>query len=204
MNPESYQLSPDQIFTLMLIMLGPFRFIGPFSLVANNIPAEKRKSIAIKSGLVAYLALVIGGFLGSKILQSWAVPTDVLILAAGALFLFVALKKLLGKSSSEASNHNATPKEIAFHEIISHYGMATIIVLISSSHDSAHTLMILGVLLLVMLINILVMLFVKAKDHLDPGIFSKAIMMVMGTLQFALSIKIILSALKNLGILKLI
>lgn len=201
---HDYLIDPGKIFTIFFIMLGPLRFVDTYSVLTKDVPAEQRKMLALKTGLIAILALLIAGLLGAKLISSWNVMPTVLLLSVGVIFFVVAVApvlrgevKILGKLDS------ISPDELALHLVITPYGMAALIVLLSVAQDLQSMFIILGCLILVMIINVLFMAFKKPGSDTQKSLFSKIVSSVLGTMQFALAIQIIISSLNALGIISL-
>ena len=79
----------SQIFTFFLLMLGPFKVIGPFARMTRGATPQLRRQIALNSTLVSTLALFVAAFLGETILRKWGIPLSVLALAAGIILFLV-------------------------------------------------------------------------------------------------------------------
>ena len=146
-----------------------------------------------------------GGFLGMKLLASWHVPTEVALLAAGLVLLLVALRLVLEgvrAAAGRAGRAQAAPSPflIAFPGIVTPYGIAIVIALLAASTDAGRTAVILGVLAGVLVLDLLAMLF----DHAilrTVGWLLQILGAVLGVLQVALAIQMMLVALRHLGLL---
>lgn len=194
-----YILNAGQIFTFFFIMLGPLRFKDAYSKVLTQFEEEERKKLAWKIGGITTLTLVIGGWLGSLLLIKWKISHPVLLLAAGILF-FVAIFKHLFSTKPEfqelfKSKPNAI--DIALHMTMSQYGLAVVILLMSFSHNISRILTILMCLFAVMIINILTMIFSKPSTKQSP---LRILEPIIGTLQFALSIQMIVIGVNMIGV----
>ena len=84
--------------------------------------------------------------------------------------------------------------------VLTHYGLAALIVLLALSHGAGRTGVIVATLVAVMLLNLLTMAFVRPLLR-TVGPVLWAIGCVLGLLQLALSVQIILTALRGLGVL---
>ena len=79
----------SQIFTFFLLMLGPFKVIGPFGRMTRGAAPELKRQIAVRATLVSTLALLVAAFLGETILRKYGIPLSVLALAAGIILFLV-------------------------------------------------------------------------------------------------------------------
>ena len=89
------ELPPVQIFTLLFLMLGPFKIIGPFAQLTKGADDRQAHRIAWLSIVFASAALLVAALLGSSILDSYRIPVPVMALAGGLILFLVALKNLL-------------------------------------------------------------------------------------------------------------
>ena len=83
--------------------------------------------------------------------------------------------------------------------VLTHYGLAALIVLLSLSHEAGRTGVIVATLVAVMLLNLLTMAFVRPLIR-TVGPVLLAIGCVLGLLQLALSVQLIVTALHRLGV----
>ncbi|MDX2476092.1 MAG: MarC family protein [Gammaproteobacteria bacterium] len=82
-----------QIFTFLLLMLGPFKIIGSFAKVTRGVNAAVANRIALLSMIFASLALLLAGLLGNSILSNLGIPVPILALSGGIILFLVALKE---------------------------------------------------------------------------------------------------------------
>jgi multiple antibiotic resistance protein len=197
------------MFTFFFVMLGPLKVLGPFAQRTHGIDDATTRQIAWWTFVVATLAAVGGGVLGSRVLVKWQVSLPALTLTAGIVFFLVALRHLLEQyESPHAVTHQPMPPSpiaaacrLVFPTVLTPYGIAAVIALLASSGDATRTMTILLLLVGVMVLNLLAMAFAK---RILVG-FTVMVLQVLGAvlavLQVALSVQIILSALRQLGVL---
>ena len=203
--PIGYLLGPGEIFTLFFVTLGPLKLLAPFAKYTRGLDKASLRRLALRAIAIAAVAVFAGGLLGMKLLASWHVPTEVVLLAAGLVLLLVALRLVLegyGPSPAEPAAPQAAPSPflIAFPGIVTPYGIAIVIALLAASTDAGRTAMILGVLAGVLVLDLLAMLF----DHTilrTVGWLLHILGAVLGVMQVALAIQIMLVALRYLGLL---
>ena len=198
------------VFTFLILMLGPFKIIGPFAKVTRGADSTLRRQIALQAILFATIALLIAGVAGEYILTKYTIPLPILALTAGIILFLVALQNTLNQfvpktsDSEETTVPAPTLKEalspVAFPTIVTPYGIAALVVFLSFSSDLQAQLMIGGAVLVIMLLNLVVMLNVWRIGPVLNIAFA-VLGAVIGVIQVALGLQIINNSLKALGIL---
>ena len=139
------ELPPAQIFTLLFLMLGPFKIIGPFTQLTKGADHRQAHRIAALSTVFASAALLVAAFLGGSILESYRIPVPVMALSGGLILFLVALKNLLQQFQMHAdADQPAAPAPsmkvalmpLAFPTIVTPYGIAALVVLMAVSPDA--------------------------------------------------------------------
>jgi multiple antibiotic resistance protein len=204
-------IGTGEIFTLFFVMLGPLKVLGPFVHRTRGLDDATVKQIAFWTFIVATLAAVLGGFLGRTLLYKWHVSTAALLLAAGIVFLLVALQQLLEQYQAAQpapapeplpASPIAAGTRLVFPMVLTPYGIAAVIALLAASEGSGRTVTILGLIVIVMVLNLIAMLF--ARRILGVG-FTVIVLQVVGSvlavLQVALAVQVILNGLQRLGVI---
>jgi multiple antibiotic resistance protein len=196
------------IFTLMFVMLGPLKIIGPFARLTHEVDEKMLRGIALRTFCIATIAAVLGAFIGQLLLRNWAIPVPALLLTGGLIFFVVGMRMVLAQyQSSHALAAELPPSPMAaamrvtFPTVVTPYGISALIVLVANSHDTRRTLVILAMLLGVMLLNLLAMLYAR---RLLAGVMTMVLEVlgaVLGVLQVALAVSIIFVALREMGAL---
>jgi len=206
MPPETQLIETPEIFTLFFVTLGPLKVIGPFAQRTRGVENATAKRIAWRAFAIATVAALVGGFLGRGMLEQWHVSGAALMLAAGIIFFLVALKQLLEQyappQAATVAPLPASPLaaagQIVFPSVLTPYGIAALIALLANSQDTRRTAIIVGLLLLVMSSNLIVMLFAR-RILTGPVMLTLQVLgAVLGVLQVALSVEIILTAVRLL------
>ena len=209
-SPMQVKLYPiAQIFMLLLLMLGPFKIIGPFAKITKGAGAAFTYRIAMLSILYSSLALLVAAFLGESILSNYGIPLPVLALSGGIILFLVALQSVLQQftpHSEIAADAEPTPTmnmaltPLAFPTIVTPYGIAALVVFLALSPDLQTRLSIGAVVVAIMLLNLIVMILTR---HIMPvlGIVLPILGAVLGVVQVALGLQIINNSLKALGVL---
>ena len=195
----------DQIFTLLFLMLGPFKLIGPFARATRGADRGLVRHIAFRAAGFSILALLLAALLGETVIQRYGIPLPILMLAGGIIFFLVALRTVLEQftPSSPADTAGSPPtldvaiSPVAFPGIVTPYGIAALILLVSLSTDTAQRLAIGSVLLAIMLVNLVAMLLAR-RIISSAGVFLQILGVVLAIIQVALGLNIIYNALRNL------
>jgi multiple antibiotic resistance protein len=199
-----------EIFTFLFVMLGPIKLLGPFAQRTRGIDIVTVRRIAIWAFVVASILAVGGGFVGRALLDNWQVSHGALQLAGGLVFLLVALQQLLERYEPAAET---TPPplpadpfsaacRLVFPMLLTPYGIATVIALFASSPDAGWTMMVIGLILLVMLLDLVAMLLARRLLVGVAVIVLQVVGAVLAVLQVALAIQFILRGLGTLGLVR--
>ena len=142
-------------------------------------------------------------------LEKWRVSIPALTLSGGIIFFLVALKQLM----EQYEPARAVPPEplpagpivaacrMVFPIVLTPYGIAVVIALLSASTEVARTTMILALLVLVMALDFLAMWFARRILVGFTMIVLQVVGAVLAVLQVALSVEFILTGLRGLGVL---
>ena len=134
----AYQLAPADIFVLFFIMLGPLKSIGPFFVATRELEPPALRALAFKAFAIAVAAVLLAGIVGSAMLRSWQISPPVMELAAGLVFLLVALQIVLAQYEPPASappKADASLMHLVFPLTVTPYGIAALIVMMALSAD---------------------------------------------------------------------
>jgi len=195
------------IFTLLVVMLGPFKIIGPFKQLTAGIDDTTTRQVSLLAFVYSLGTVVLGGFLGKVLLHNWGVSVPALLIAGGIIFFLVGLSLVLEQYHAEHPSLVPLPAaptpaalRITFPLVVTPYGIAAVIVLLSNSHHAARTISILAIMVAVMILNLLAMLYARRTGGgalLVLSIFGA----VLGVLQVALAVEMIVRGLRGLGVL---
>jgi multiple antibiotic resistance protein len=206
--PEaSALLGLGAVFTLLFVTLGPVKILGPFAQLTRDADEAKVKQIAVRAFPLAVVAVVAGGFAGRALLGNWGISIPALMLAGGIIFFLVGLNLVLEQyqPAPAAPPLPAAPMaaalRLAFPTVVTPYGIAAVIALLVNSPDAARTASVVVILIGVMVLNLLAMLYSR---RLMGGATVMALQIfgaVLGVLQVALAVQLILRGLRELGVL---
>ena len=196
------------VFTLLFITLGPLKIVGPFVQLTRDADETTMRKIAVRAFVLAVIAVVVGGFLGQALLENWGISSSAMLLSGGIIFALVGLSLVLEQYQPV---HAAPPPlpaapmaaamRITFPTVVTPYGIAALIVLLTNSHDPARTASILAMLIGVMVLNLLAMLYARRMMGGVTAMVLQVLGAVLGVLQVALAIDMILRALHELAVL---
>jgi len=202
------QLGVGAVFTLFVITLGPVKILGPFSQLTHELDEKTLRQIAVQAFLLSVITVVLGGYVGLALIVNWKVPLADLELAGGLIFFLVGLRLVLEQYQPPASPPPPLPPaptaaalRLTFPTIVTPYGIAAVIILLANSTSTGRTLMILGILIAVMVLNLLCMLYARKLIGSFMLMAFRIFGAVLGVLQVALAVDMILHSLEGLGIL---
>lgn len=158
-----YLLTPTQIFSLFFVMMGPFEKLIPFMKATRSLNNPEIKVLSLKSMALSTASLIVGGFLGCKLLEEWSIQVPVLEFTSGIIFtikaftmIFLPQEKVQASADGKVESTN-----IAYSVVMNPWGMAALVGLLASSRDNTRTLTIIGILLFVLVLDLLAMLFIR-------------------------------------------
>ncbi len=194
-------LGSSEVFIILFVTFGPINFISRFYQMATGVDTKTLVGLAVRSVLIATVAIVLSAIVGSFMLGKWQISVPAIALT-GAIVLFVAAMKsilaLYGGSAPDAGVVAPSPSKAAAHLVFPYiatpYGIAAIIVLLTLAPESATGIYL--TLLAVMLISLIMMIFVKPIMRV-MGVPLGLLGTVLSVLQVALSIQFALFAIRT-------
>jgi multiple antibiotic resistance protein len=196
------------VFVVLFITLGPIKIFGPFVQLTRDLDEAKVKSIAVRAFALAVIAAVVGGFAGRILVENWRISIAALTLAGGIIFLLVGLRLVLEQYQPVHAAPAPLPEapmaaalRIAFPTVVTPYGIAAVIALLVNSPDAARTAGILAILIGVMVANLLAMLYARRIMGGVTVLVLQIAGAVLGVLQVALAVQMILRGLHDLEML---
>ncbi len=202
----SQRLSLGMYFTAFFVMLGPMKLIGPFARLTAEMERGAARRLALKGVGLACIGGMVAAFLGQRALATWGIARPTLLLAAGIVLFVVALHAIMTSYEEPAPPLPAVQpphpamSPLAVPLILTPYGVATFILILAVAHDPERQVVVFGLFLVVMLLNLLVMWFVRPIVRWGGGLLTLT-GSVLGVLQVALALQLILEALGLLHVL---
>jgi len=202
-------IGPAEIFTFLFVMLGPLKLLGPFVQRTRGLDDAMVRHIAFWAFAIATAGIVVGSLVGRAMLARWHVSIPALQITGGVVFFLVALRQVLEPYEPVHApapeplppTAFAAASRLVFPAVLTPYGIAAVVALLAASTEPTRILTILGLVLVVMVLNLVAMSF--ARRILVGGVVMalQVVGAVLAVLQVALSVQIILGALRSLGIL---
>lgn len=203
-EPRSYLISSSNVFLFFFIMLGPLKLLGPYFVQTRKLSAQQARTMAWKVFALAVVAILIAGLLGRVLLHNWHIAPPVMQLAAGLIFLLVALQMVLSQyqEPDPPAGADAEPQllRLVFPVTVTPYGVATVIVMMAMSADLQRSFSVLGLAIAVMALNLLAMLFVRPLMRTIGLLPLQILGAVLGILQVGLALQLMVIALAQLGL----
>jgi multiple antibiotic resistance protein len=194
-----------QLITLLFLMLGPFKILGPYAKITMNSTPVFSRQIAIRATLYASAALLLAGMLGQRILSNYDIPLPFLKLTAGFIFFLVALLAIIQQFNPPPAHVDGTTTPtlgmamtpLAFPTIVTPYGIAAVIVFIALSPDTGTKMKVAGVVVGIMALNLLVMLISRPAFKV-LALILPILAAVLGIVQVAMGLFIMHNSLKEI------
>jgi multiple antibiotic resistance protein len=203
-TPEGYAIGAADLFTVLFIVIGPLKLIAAFARETRALDAVQVRRLAGNATLAASVSILAGGFAGSALLAQWGLDPQILLLSVGLVFFVVAFRVVLQPYAPPGhAPEPTTPQvlQIVFPWIAPPHGVAAVIVLLALSHDARRSLLVSGMVVAVLLLDWLAMLYARSIMRGFGVALMQVLGAVMGVLQVALAVRIILQALAELGVL---
>jgi multiple antibiotic resistance protein len=198
-----------QVFTLFFVTLGPLKILGPFAQLTREADEATLRKIAVRAFVLAVIAVLVGGFLGRALAENWSISEPGLLLSGGIIFALVGLSLVLEQyhpahapPPSLPARPMAAAMQITFPTVVTPYGIAALIVVLANSPDATRTAAVLAIVLAVMVLNLLAMLYARRIMGGITVMVLQILGAVLGVLQVALAVEMILRALLELGVLR--
>ena len=197
----AYRLTPANIFLVFFIMLGPLKVIGQFAVATRELAPAALRALAFKIFALSVAAVLLGGLVGSALLENWQISAPVLQLTAGLIFVLVSLQIVLSQyhEAPVTPTHGPNLMRLVFPVSVTPYGMAVVIVLLAIAADTNRSLQIMGIAIAVLVLNLLAMLAARFIVRW-AGLPLQVLGAVLGVLQVALGLKILINALAAIGV----
>jgi multiple antibiotic resistance protein len=192
------------IFALLFLMLGPIKLLGPFAAATKDCDRIFRFRLATRAFLFSVAAVTIAAALGEQMLANFAIPVLVLQIAAGLILFLVALQAVMHQYDITRPPERTEPptlahafSPLAFPTIVTPYGIAAVIILISLAPTTEIRFMVAGVVYFILFLDWLAMLVA----HLVVRWFNPLLLLlgvILGVNQVALGLQLMLGGMEGL------
>lgn len=199
------ELTLSMTFTAFIVMLGPLKLIGPFARLTSDLQESEARKIAVTATGFACAGGLVAAVMGQNMLVSWGIFLPVLHFAAGIVLLLVALRTVLAQyepvseTGKVETSRNIALAPLAFPTILTPHGIAIFILILAVTRDVSRDAAVIGLFVLVMALNWVVMVFARSIMR-RGGVFLAILGSVLGVLQVALGVQMVLTALRSLHI----
>jgi multiple antibiotic resistance protein len=209
--PASRYPGLAQVFVLFFLMLGPIKIVAPFALLVKDAEEELCRRLAVRSFVIASVTTLIAAAAGRAILENWNVSLGALFIAGGVILFLVALRLVLQQYASAPegeAGHTSDPAlpgaaiRVAFPTIVTPYGIATVILVLSLSPNATYVFGVAAMLLVVMFLNLLAMLYARRILKMIGMMPLQIVGAVLSVLQVALGVQMVLWGLWLIGVLE--
>lgn len=204
-------LEYQKAFAMLFLMLGPFKVLVPFVTLTSNLSRAEQVRTATLGVVIGAVILAVAGGLGRTILDNFDISVPVLALTGGIVLFLTALQTLLPDGKASIAALTAVPayrrsmaiNPLAFPIIVTPYGLAAVIVFVALSQgEIAATSTIVTIVAATLMVDWIAMIYANAiLARLETALQIVAI--VLGVVQTALGLQIILRSMELLGILGL-
>lgn len=202
-------LELGKIFTFFLLTLGPKAAIAPFYRKTRSLDRAGIRKVALFAIAISLLSVLIAATIGVRVLHGWGISSGALLIAAGIILFLVALDAIRDRYDPPARQDPPAPDEhapaqlafqVAFPYIVSPYGVAVVILVLTTRPETVPLAPILAMLGGIMLLNFVAMIY---ADRIVRSTYVAPAMAVVGSvlavLQAALGIQAILIGLRLAG-----
>jgi multiple antibiotic resistance protein len=201
---------PDlsQVFVLFFVMLGPIKIIAPFATMMKDAEDKSCRKLAIQAFTIASATTLIAAAAGRAILENWHVSLGALLIAGGVILFLVALRQVLEQyapapdveARPQGSEVAATAIRLAFPTIVTPYGIAAVIIILSVSPNTRYAVGVAAALIAVMVLNLLAMLYARRILKVVGMTPLQIVGTVLSVMQVALGVQMIVGGLRMIGV----
>jgi multiple antibiotic resistance protein len=203
------QFGAVDIFTILLITIGPMKAMIVFAALTARADTAFRRRVAIRAVATATGIVLTFIVAGEIILEVFHVTLPALKIAGGIILLLVALHMVMGELGDEGKNGAASGEPspgiavypIAVPMLATPQGIVAIVALTAAA-TGAQLVLIVVFSLAIMAFNLLVLLaagrIVRVIGESGVQIMAK----IAGILLAALAVQLMLLALQDLGVLE--
>ena len=194
-------------FVTFFVVIDPPGCAPIFASLTGTAPALHRRAMAMRSTLVAASILYLFAIFGEAFLGALGISLDVFRVAGGVMLFLIALEMVFEKRTERRTHRAEDVKADPEHEDISIFPMAipmiagpgsiaSVMLLTSKSVGMAQTLVVLGALALVLLVNLAALLaagpLMKAVGHRVEAMITR----ILGVVLAALAAQFIIDGVK--------
>ena len=202
-------LGLGQIFTIFFVTLGPLKLLGPFLQQTHDLEEAALRKIALLAFIIGLASVIIGGYVGSVLAANWSISLPAISIATGLIFFLVAMELVMAPyrapqiatAAALPSAPIAAALRLTFPLVVTPYGIAALIALLSEKGDAVSDRSIYILLVVVMVLDYLAMFFARQIMRGAVLLILQVLGAVLGVLQVGLAVQIIIHGLRELQVL---
>ena len=196
------------VFTLFFVTLGPLKLLGPYAQQTHELDAAALKTISIRVFIIGLISIMIGGNVGSTLAAKWQISVPAILIATGLIFFLVAIRLVMAEYTSVPPvpprplppEPMAAALRLTFPLMVTPYGIAAVIALLTMADNPERTLAIYIILAVIMVLNLLVMIYIRQIMRGPVLLVLQVVGSVLGVLQVALAVEILIRGGQHLKI----
>ena len=196
-------LSMTEILVLFLALMGPTKALIVYAGLTAEMDAAEKRSIAIRTVVVASVVTYLFLWAGEPIIQAIHVDLPALKIAGGIILLLFALGLVLGDAHGDGVQEGGDPATfpLAMPLIASPQGIVILITLGATMKEADRSTTPLYVALgITMAVNLVFLLFGAKLLRFVPAAALQVVMKLAGILLSALAVQLMLWGLSDLGL----
>ena len=196
-------------FVTFLVIIDPPGAAPIFSILTQGANPAQRRSMAIRSALVAWIILMIFGLLGRPLLDTLGISLASFRIAGGILLFYIAFEMVFEqrKDRKESRAHemgSGTPEvedisvfPMGMPMIAGPGAIASVMLWISRADDTLHIVLVLGAMSLVVLLTLGAMLIAGPLMRFIGAKIEAAITRILAVILSALAAQFVIDGLKD-------
>jgi multiple antibiotic resistance protein len=198
----------SELFVIFLITLGPLKTAIVYATMTADADAGIRRSIAIRTVLVATIVSILFVVAGEYLLDVFHISIPALKFGGGIILMLYALEMVLGNKSEEGSNAevklspNVAVFPLAMPLMATPHGLVAIVTLTAAAPGTTEVVYMILAILAVMVFNFFFVLGAhKILSAIGPAAL-KVVSVIVGLLLVALGIQLMIWGLTDLGLVQ--
>jgi multiple antibiotic resistance protein len=192
------------IFAVLFLMLGPIKLVGPFAAITRDCDRTFCFRLATRAFLFSLAAVTIAVVLGKSMLDNFAIPVQVLQIAAGVILFLIALQAVMQQYGATRATERLEPptlalafSPLAFPTIVTPYGIAAVTIIVTLAPTIEISLMAAGVAYFILFLDWLAMLAAHTIVRwLGPVLLLFGV--ILGVNQVALGLQLMVGGISGL------
>jgi len=204
MGMDSYAF----VFTILFMLLGPIKTIGPFAAATQDVDVPFQRAVAIRATLIAAALMAFVVLSGGNLLGKYQISAEALAIAGGLVLLLAALRTMFDGPPVHAKvRADAPPMKVAVSPIVhpiivTHAGVAAILIFAMAAPRYPGMMQMIVVSLgIILVLNFIAMYFNRFIVGVGPVMLALQLLgAVLVFIQAALAIDTMLTGFKGLGL----